>query len=154
MYKHSKINKMTQEKLRMQMLAGVITESQYKAELEEAKDVDSQIAKVEAQIAKLQSQLAMFQRMKETGEIIPMTPEQKAKWEKQNKVIYKQAKAGKNYWELDDFPGLSAQALMFILNPKERDEEKFAEKLGFEGYPEYELEVDKMLEKMGYQWLV
>ena len=143
---------MTQEQLRMQMLAGVITESQYKAELEEAKDVDSQIAKVEAQMVKLQSQLAMLQRMKETGEIIPITPEQKAKWEKENKILYKQTQAFKNDYFPDDFPGLSAQALMFILNPKERDEEKFAEKLGFEGYSEYELEVDKMLNKLGYEW--
>jgi len=35
MYKHNKINIMTQEQLRMQMLAGIITEGQYKEKLEE-----------------------------------------------------------------------------------------------------------------------
>jgi hypothetical protein len=38
MYKHNKINKMTQEKLRMQMLAGIITESQYKEATEKNLD--------------------------------------------------------------------------------------------------------------------
>ncbi len=152
MYKHNKINTMTQEQLRMQMLAGVITESQYKAELEEAKDVDSQIAKAEAQIAKFQAQLAMLQRMKETGETIPMAPEQKAAWEKRNKQLYKETQAGKNDYFADDFPGLSAQVLIYILNPKERNEEKAAQKLGFEDYQEFESEVSKMLDKMGYEW--
>jgi hypothetical protein len=39
-YKIEKINpQMTNEQLRMQMLAGVITESQYKSRLEEVKDI-------------------------------------------------------------------------------------------------------------------
>ena len=141
-----------EEQLRMQMLAGLITENQYKAELEEAKDIDSKIAKAESQIAKLQAQLAMFQKMKETGETIPMTSEQRAAWEKRNKQLYKETQAGKNDYFADDFPGLSAQVLIYILNPKERNEEKAAQKLGFEDYQEFEMEVSKMLGKMGYDW--
>jgi hypothetical protein len=38
MYKHNKINTMTQEQLRMQMLAGIITESQYKEATEKNLD--------------------------------------------------------------------------------------------------------------------
>ena len=143
---------MTQEQLRMQMLAGVITESQYKAELEEAKDVDSQIAKAEAQIAKLQAQLSILQRMKETGETIPITPEQRAAWEKINKKLYKETQAGKNNYFADDFPGLSAQELLSILNPKEMDDNKAAQKLGFEDFNEFVSEVEKILDKMGYEW--
>jgi hypothetical protein len=145
MYKQNKINKMTQEKLRMQMLAGVITESQYKTKLNEAEDVD-------AKIAQLQAQIALLQKQKETGGKIPLTPEQKAAWEKRNKELYKETQAGKNDYFADDFPGLSAQVLIYILNPKERNEEKAAQKLGFEDYQEFESEVSKMLDKMGYEW--
>jgi hypothetical protein len=133
---------MTQEQLRMQMLAGVITEGQYKAKLNE--DVD-------AKIAQLQAQIALLQKQKETGGKIPLTPEQTQKWEKRNKVLYRQTKAFKNDYYPDDFPGLSAQVLISILSP-ERDEQKAAQQLGFEDYQEFEMEVSKMLDGMGYEW--
>jgi parvulin-like peptidyl-prolyl isomerase len=134
---------MTQEQLRMQMLAGVITEGQYKAKLNE--DID-------AQIAQLQAQIALLQKQKETGGKIPLTPEQTQKWEKRNKVLYRQTQAFKNDYYPDDFPGLSAQVLISILSPEERDEEKAAQKLGFEDFNDFESEVEKMLDKMGYEW--
>ena len=79
---------MTQEQLRMQILAGIITEGQYKTILNEDEDID-------AQIAALQKQIDILKKSKQNKGGLNLTPEQLSVFKKEADKLYKQTKAGK-----------------------------------------------------------
>jgi hypothetical protein len=137
---------MTQEQLRMQMLAGIITESQYKTVLNEDEDID-------AQIAALQKQMDILKKSKQNKGGLNLTPEQLSVFKKEANKLYKQTKAGGDGLDLSDFAPLAAQELLYVIfqdRVKTEDEDDLAQELGFKDESSYFRGVEGMLRKMGY----
>ena len=139
---------MTQEQLRMQMLAGIITEGQYKAILNEDEDID-------AQIAALQKQIDILKKSKQNKGGLNLTPEQLSVFKKEANKLYRQTKAGKNDWDINDFAPLAAQELLSVIfqdRVRTEDEDDLAQELGFKDESSYFRGVEGMLRKMGYDF--
>ena len=139
---------MTQEQLRMQMLAGIITEGQYKTVLNEDEDID-------AQIAALQKQMDILKKSKQNKGGLNLTPEQLSVFKKEADKLYQQTKARKNDWDIGDFAPLAAQELLSVIfqdRVRTEDEDDLAQELGFKDESSYFRGVENMLRKMGYDF--
>jgi len=139
---------MTQEQLRMQMLAGIITEGQYKTVLNEDEDID-------AQIAALQKQMDILKKSKQNKGGLNLTPEQLSVFKKEANKIYKQTKAKEDDLDISDFAPLAAQELLYVIfqdRVKTEDEDDLAQELGFKDESSYFRGVENMLRKMGYDF--